>query len=355
MSMFKFRKSLTEAGFHIPASRLVTISSVAINVFKTFFYNKDDGKPIMSMLPSSRIFKFIKEAYYGGRTEVFHSGINLNKVYHFDIPGIYARCMQIPLPYGNPVYIEKITATVEDLFTTLHSNNIIGFFNATVKCPDNLEYPILPNNHSYKLLFNTGTFTSNYTSYELELAIEYGYEITLNTGYIFKTTTSLKRYSMTMTDLKNKASEKGDIVMRAMAKLLSNSLYGKFAASYHDTASLFINGKELTALEKSFEINSRTEISNDMYMVNYNTKPLSKKEVSNSLVKDLVKQFSKQSIPTDINVAISATITSYGRIILYRLLIDVIAKGGKVCYTDTDRVFASFEEAPFGKVFREFT
>jgi hypothetical protein len=50
------------------------------------------------------------------------------------------------------------------------------------------------------------------------------------------------------------------------------------------------------------------------------------------------------------NVTISAAITSKARIKLYNGLIDVMGKGGRILYTDTDSIIAAFKKDNYKKI-----
>ena len=68
--------------------------------------------------------------------------------------------------------------------------------------------------------------------------------------------------------------------------------------------------------------------------------------------------FTKEHVTLDsknTNMGIAAAITSHGRIILYRLFLEVQKMGGTILYCDTDRVFAALPDSPFGKPFGPFT
>lgn len=120
--------------------------------------------PVMKVNVNSQMFSDFNAAYYGGRVEVFQSGINLGKVYHFDVPGLYAGMMKKDLPIGNPVYVDKVTGTDTTaksmtFLKTLKLSNMCGFFTCDVVTPINMDYPVLPVKYIGKLTFPLGTFT----------------------------------------------------------------------------------------------------------------------------------------------------------------------------------------------------
>ena len=109
------------------------------------------------------MFVDFNAAYYGGRVEVFQSGIGLGKVFHFDVPGLYAGMMRKDLPIGNPVYVDKVrgdtTTKSANFLKALKLSNMCGFFTCDVVTPINMDYPVLPVKYNGKLTFPLGTFT----------------------------------------------------------------------------------------------------------------------------------------------------------------------------------------------------
>jgi DNA polymerase elongation subunit (family B) len=145
------------------------------------------------------------------------------------------------------------------------------------------------------------------------------------------------------THVKNDSEVKGDKSTRTIAKLFLNSLYGKFASHYFMNTSLVTyNEEDIKVLGELYKINSIIDIDVDMKVVNFKLNP----QVTRCTIldKDTVKYaFHKSSQLTrdkNINMAIASTITSHARIILYNLYIEVEKIGGKLCYSDTDSVFA---------------
>jgi hypothetical protein len=174
-------------------------------------------------------------------------------------------------------------------------------------------------------------------------------------GYVFKSRKPLSNYSQTLTTIKDEAALKGDAVSRNTAKLLLNTLYGKFARTYYDSTTAIVTKDHLSDLERIYEIHSITHLEGGIIMVNYNNKPLENiKDVPKDHIKQAYNQYNIATMDKNTNIAISATITSHGRIILYKLYEEVLARGGVMCYSDTDSVYASLPESPFNKPFGPF-
>ena len=177
---------------------------------------------------------------------------------------------------------------------------------------------------------------------EFAKAIDIGYTITPIEGYLFKTGTPLKSYSETMTNLKNQATKDNNITLRTVAKLLINSLYGKFASKYFLNTTEIITNQELDIAHDLFKVNSVTHVDDNYSIVNRRVKPTTKdhRNIRKDLVNEHFKRANKAISDKDLNMAVAAAITSYGRLDLYNLIQEVQARGGVVCYTDTDRIFA---------------
>jgi hypothetical protein len=100
--LIAFRLILKELGFNVPASKILTASSVCIHTFKRNFNNTKET-PLMQIPLKSTLHIFVRKTYIGGRVEVFNRGLGMDKVYHFDVPGLYANMITKPLPIGNPL------------------------------------------------------------------------------------------------------------------------------------------------------------------------------------------------------------------------------------------------------------
>jgi hypothetical protein len=106
----------------------------------------------------------------------------------------------------------------------------IGFFQCKVQVPS-MYIPPLPLAQKHKLLFPVGTFSGIYSTKELELADSLGCKIEIEYGYVFPDAYLFDEYINRFFALK----EKGDGATREIAKLLLNSLYGKFGQNRRKT------------------------------------------------------------------------------------------------------------------------
>ena len=173
-----------------------------------------------------------RDAYYGGRCEVFVSRHETSRLYYYDINSMYPYVMLMDMP--DPSTFKEIHNYDPIYFITV-LKKYEGMADVTVKCPSSLNIPILPYREGKKLLFPSGTFRSKWCFPEIRLAIEKGYEIleihSIIVGNRMKS--PFTEYVNFFTEMKIAATKTKDSpgtpVMREFAKRMLNSLYGKFA------------------------------------------------------------------------------------------------------------------------------
>ena len=150
------KKNIEIRGVIVPIKEMITISAISMYITQRKYLNT--STPIIALSPASPVSNFIKKSWFGGRTEVFHSGIGVDQSYHFDVPSMYGRAMCKELPYGNPVHV-TLTQTRKDalpMIKALHDNKMIGFFQAEALSPRNNHIPVLGVHHNGKLIFPIG-------------------------------------------------------------------------------------------------------------------------------------------------------------------------------------------------------
>ena len=91
---------------------------------------------------------YYRNAYYGGRCEVFGNPLRHEYVHYFDFSGMYSQCMLEKFPIGRPL---------------ISHNNLsyknVGFHTIRFKCDSYLPFlPIRKN----KLFFPNGVMVGTY-------------------------------------------------------------------------------------------------------------------------------------------------------------------------------------------------
>ncbi len=181
--------------------------------------------------------EFIRKAYRGGFTWVNprYQGRKLGKGIVFDVnslyPSVMNSCARERLPYGKPVWFDGKPKKSETF----------DLWVAEVTCSFRIKEDHIPciqlkGNYRFKqteYLSNSGgnvTFTVTSVDWELIRRQYYVYNLRWHGGYQFKSASFLfKSYIDKWIGIKNQATIDGNSGMRQIAKLMLNSLYGKFA------------------------------------------------------------------------------------------------------------------------------
>ena len=268
-----------------------------------------------------------RDAYYGGRCEVFISRLETSKLYYYDINSMYPFVMLMDMP--DPSTFKEIHNYKKPFFLKI-LKKYEGVAELTVKCPEDLNIPVLPYRKDKKLLFPSGIFKSTWCFPEIRLALEKGYKILkihrIITGKKMKS--PFIEYVKYFSTLKIKATKEKDKVMREFAKRMLNSLYGKFAQRNPVKDKYLYVG----------DMDEKDIPNKSICCLIPNTKVLEFKLIN------LIR--ARQTV-----VAWAAYITSYAKCHLYRYL------NADSYYCDTDSVFMSkklpdseIDEAIFGKM-----
>ena len=159
--------------FNIQMTDALTITRLALNIFKKNYYKIHNIPSINKIY----LFNFIKEAYFGGITEVYRPyGQDL---IYIDVNSLYPYAALNPLPDTDCFYIESFEDKGLDL------DKLFGCFFDRVKTND-LYIGLLPIHNENRLILPNGEFYGIWSSEELKFAQSKGYEITVIKGYQFK-------------------------------------------------------------------------------------------------------------------------------------------------------------------------
>jgi len=181
--------------------------------------------------------KFIRMSYRGGFTYVNpeYASVEMGEGVSYDVnslyPSVMAACEGEVLPYGNPKWFYGEPET-DDIYT---------IWIAQVRCSFKIKHGRIPciqlkGNLSFLpteyIRDSLGVVTITVTSVDWKL-INMQYDVEIEEwigGYKFKGSTLLfKEYVNKWVSVKNEATISGNKGQRTIAKLMLNSLYGKFA------------------------------------------------------------------------------------------------------------------------------
>lgn len=129
--------------FRLNITKLMTISSLSLNIFTTKFI-KDDIYKV-----GGKVHDDIREAFYGGRVDVFNpEGEGL---YQYDVNSLYPFAMLNDIPIGKPRFTNY--KNLEEYF---------GFVYVEIKSPEDLFILTLPYRDSEKMYSLLGNWKGWY-------------------------------------------------------------------------------------------------------------------------------------------------------------------------------------------------
>lgn len=297
----------------------------------------------------------LRDAFFGGRTEVFKYHYRGGNMHYLDFTSLYpaVQSCQFRGLFANdkhqvtPHYYPVGHYTIIENPDTI--NGYFGFVHCDIEAPTDLYIPLLASrSEDDKLVFSNGRRTGIWTSVEIEKALQLGYRI----HHIFrvyhfeqKSSDLFKRYVDLFLKIKQEASGyDGDIDayvaryfqetgitldptqvrknpgLRFIAKLCLNTLWGKFGqrCNFSQTVDTYNRADfENIVFSDQFEVES-------VELHTPTTRTIMYKK------KDAVVRPSRYT-----NIAIAAFTTAYARLRLYQVLEHLQER---VLYCDTDSV-----------------
>ena len=221
-----------EKMFEMKITRM-TIASNAMNFFKDTISKKRFEEWFKPPLYD----KDLRQAYKGGFTYLneIYRGKEVKEGIVLDVNSLYPSVMYYsPMPYGEGIYFDG--KYVADKLYNLYIQNITCQFRIkkdmipTIQIKNNLSF--VPT--EYLSSSNGESINLTLTNVDLKLFLEHYdiYDVSYNWGWKYKSSTKIfKSYIDYWNELKVKATKEGNKPLRTIAKLMLNSLYGKFAAS----------------------------------------------------------------------------------------------------------------------------
>lgn len=160
---------------------------------------------------------FCRQAYFGGYCHPGYSSDVQEDIEVHDRKAAYGYIMKGEYPTGNPIYSEQ------------YQGHMYGIWECSVTVKDQkLQHlPMVPYrvHHALYWLGRLGdTCTTHLTNEEINFLRQHGYEIIVKWGYYWEKT---ERPFLTFIELCEKLEKLGGVYKEA-AKLMRNSLYGKF-------------------------------------------------------------------------------------------------------------------------------
>lgn len=204
----------------------------------------DKDKSIYSKIHmlSGKIAEAIRVGYTGGAVDMYiPKPVKGVKIFAYDVNSLFPFVMKnFMFPIRTPTYFEgNILKMVPNAF---------GFFFCKITAPKELIHPILQTHvkpkggASLRTIAPLGTWEGMYFSEELINAIKYGYSFEVLWGYTFERGFIFKDYIDSLYNIRLQYPKSDP--MNLVAKLLLNSLYGRFGMNDSFTYSEIYSKKD---------------------------------------------------------------------------------------------------------------
>ena len=229
-------------------------------------------------------------------------------------------------------------------------NHFFGFLEVTVEAPlfntDAGYIGLLPSKIRGRLLCPGGIFTGWYFSEEprswdspgprLRFALKHGYRlISIKQAYSFQLgVNTFLGLIKDLNQMKIDAQEQGLPTIRNIAKLLMNSMSGRFGMHTEAVKHVLINPNELVNISKNFQILDEIPLGR-LYLVTLalnQPNPIIGNKINTKIQKFL------EGVPGNTNVAIAAAVTAYSRMIINQYKLKALEQGLDIYYSDTDSI-----------------
>lgn len=287
----------------------LTLPALAMKIYKSQFMPKNTIYQLLG-----NVERDIRQSYTGGAVDVYipHNRIEsifsrlFKKLYYYDVNSLYPTIMaKTPMPVGIP-------SAFEGDIRNIHPD-AYGFFYCKITTPDNLKHPILQRriktSDGIRTIAGLGSWTGWIYSPEVDNAVKFGYQFEIIRGYEFKQGFIFREYVERMYNLRLQY-EKGH-PLNLIAKLLMNSLYGKFGMKMENTIIEMFD----TNIDSDCELLKEMLDSYGMTIQDFIKIDNKLLTIRNSMLNPLDEDGDSDDNyhASDINVAIAAAVTAGGR------------------------------------------
>lgn len=331
---------------NIQMTDCLTITGISMRYFlKDHYLNKEEQS--IPLVTNKAIWDDIYQAYYGGRVEVYNPTFKINKraknskkLYYLDVNSLYPFASLNRMPGLNCQYIESYKQPLD-------LDQLFGFFYCKIKS-NNGYLGLLPKRtEKGNLIFPTGKWSGWYFSEALKYAKEKGYKVEPFKGYNFNSVDNVfTSFVLKVIDLKINAKNRSE---RNVAKLILNSLIGRFGMNFLKTVTRLFNSNTHDLISVTRAIKNSIEIDEDLYLDSFT--PGVDKEVCESFGVDMIKVLNTESVDEKsssgrfktVSIPIAAATLSYARIHMAKLMSYILENNGKIYYTDTDSIVTDYK------------
>jgi DNA polymerase type B, organellar and viral len=303
--IIKFRALIWDK-WGIDATNYPTITSLAFTNFRQN-YLEEDTIPIVK----SKAYDFIRESYTGGSTEMYKPNPD-GPVHCYDVNGLYPSQMA---NWGMPTGpIRQFEGDV----TILDQDKYYWVGDAQVSTKKDLYQPYLQVHQmtpqGFRTIAPNGTFRMKINSCEYFNALK-DYDIQVRSGFLFDKTNIFSDYINDMYYLRLQYP-KGH-PMNTIAKLMANSLYGRFALNPVLENHKFCSWDEFKELSETCNIIEEMTLGEDSMFTSYVNKEDTEGPIKSS-------------------IAIASAVTASARVEMSKYKNN---PNFVLYYTDTDSIF----------------
>lgn len=252
-----------------------------------------------------------RQAYTGGRVELFYRGQYPGTVTYLDVNSMYPFVMHSHL-FPTKIVTRKTYITLDEL------REYLVDYLAVARVTVETDEPVYPVRNAGCLMFPVGTFETTLSTPEIEYALNRGHILKVHEANLYEPGDIFSSYVSYFYGKRTAAKSASDSVHSELYKLCLNSLYGKF-------------GQRGDKWEKVGDAKPEEIYQETVY--DFETKELRKvKAFGGSVFQKIDETESYNSFP-----AVACHVTAYARMTLWRYM--QIAGMEHVLYADTDSLF----------------
>lgn len=254
-----------------------------------------------------------RESYHGGRTEAFWYGPYYGKLYKLDINSMYPSIMRsVEL---SARYVGYFPSYKRHLWGAAKRD-----YNRVAECWISTDAPVYGVVRDHRLIFPIGEFKATLAEPELVYALEHDHVKKIGQWAIYERENLFREFVDYFYKVRQGYQEAGNTAFAFMAKILMNSLYGKFGQA----GKVWVETDEYVW----------TDGQEGVLQVGEETPPIRLRNRLGRTQMLKMETESHNSAPV-----IASEITSYARILLWNLMEQ--AGRENVIYVDTDCLVVS--------------
>jgi hypothetical protein len=181
----------------------------------------------------------------------------------------------------------------------------------------------------------------------LDFAQERGYQIKLIKGYTFNPTEKVfNSFVDKLSEMKVNANNPSE---RNVAKLILNSLIGRFGMDYLKNITKILDGDKHDLYSTTRVLKGSIELDENLFLDTF--KPGIDKNICENFGVDYIKALNMESSDekstirshNTVSIPVAAATLSYARVHMNKLIMYILDNKGKIYYTDTDSIVTNLK------------